>query len=272
MEAPRPTHSTIAGVPASNFQGSALNDVFSSSTDWIISPPLMKGGMSLSSSSRPHSAPAPLGPGQLVAREGEEVAAQRLHVDGAVRRRLRAVDHDDRVALVRPVADLAHGVERAERVRLVHDRDEAHAALALDRRELVEIEAAVVGHADVAQRGARPVGEQLPRHHVRVVLHLAADDHVAGPAVGAAVGVGDEVEGLGGVAHEDALAPVARIHEARRRCRARPRRRRSPRRRSCRRRGARWRSGARRRGSSRPAPGAASARRRRSPGRPADSR
>ena len=221
MAAPRPTHSTIAGVPASNFQGSALKDVFSSSTDWIISPPLMNGRhvpeQLLAAPERARAAR----PGQLVAREGEEVAAERLHVDGAVRRRLRAVDHDDRVARVRPVADLAHGIERAERVGLVHDRDDAHAALALDRRELVEVEAAVVGHADVAQRGARPVGQQLPRHHVRVVLHLAADDHVAGPAVGAAVGVGDEVEGLGGVAHEDALAPVARIHEAARRCRAR---------------------------------------------------
>ena len=65
MAAPRPTHSTIAGVPASNFHGRLLNDVFSSSTDWIISPPLMNGGILASSSSRPQSAPAPLGPGSL---------------------------------------------------------------------------------------------------------------------------------------------------------------------------------------------------------------
>ena len=39
---------------------------------------------------------------QLVRREGEEVAAERLHVDRPVRRGLRRVDDHDRALLVRP--------------------------------------------------------------------------------------------------------------------------------------------------------------------------
>ena len=44
----------------------------------------------------------PLGPHILCAGEREEVAAERLHVDAQVRRRLRRVDDDDRALLVRP--------------------------------------------------------------------------------------------------------------------------------------------------------------------------
>ena len=157
MAAPRPTHSTIAGVPASNFQGRLVEGrlLELDRLDHLAAAQERRHLLEqlLAAPQRARAARA----GQLVAREGEEVAAERLHVDRAVRRRLRAVDDHDRVARVRPVADLADGVERAERVRLVHDRDQAHAALALDRRELVEVEAAVVGHADVAQR-RRPSG------------------------------------------------------------------------------------------------------------------
>ena len=57
-------HSAIAGVPASNFQGKSFQDVRSSSTVRIISPPVRNGGIRSSSSARPHRAPAP-GPHSL---------------------------------------------------------------------------------------------------------------------------------------------------------------------------------------------------------------
>ena len=50
----------------------------------------------------------PLGAEHLVAGEGEEVAAELLDVDRAVRRRLAGVDDHHRVALVRPGRELAH--------------------------------------------------------------------------------------------------------------------------------------------------------------------
>ena len=49
----------------------------------------------------------PLGPQHLVRREREEVAAERLDVERAVRRGLRGVDDHDRVPLVRPGGELA---------------------------------------------------------------------------------------------------------------------------------------------------------------------
>ena len=174
----------------------------------------MNGGMSLSSSSRPQSAPAPLGPGSLWPEKAKKSQPRACTSTG----RCGA----DCAPSTTTTASRACAQSQISRTGLsvpsVFDwctiATSAHAALALDRRQLVEIEPAVVGHADVAQRGARPAGQQLPRHHVRVVLHLAAHDHVARPAVRAAVGVGDEVEGLRGIAHEDALATIARIHEA----------------------------------------------------------
>ncbi len=59
MAAPRPMHSAMAGVPASNFHGSSFQVVRSSETELIISPPVRNGSMRSSSSARPHSAPAP---------------------------------------------------------------------------------------------------------------------------------------------------------------------------------------------------------------------
>ena len=157
MAAPSPTHSTIAGVPASNFHGRLLNDVFSSSTDWIISPPLRNGGIVLAAAPRgPTARPAPLGPGSLWPGEGEEVAAERLHVDrrGAAptarrrrrrRRRARAPSRQiSRTGLSVPSEfDWCTTATSLTRPTL------------LDLGELVEVEAAVVGHADVAQRRAR---------------------------------------------------------------------------------------------------------------------
>ena len=60
-----PTTSAMAGVPASNFQGSSFQLVPSSRTERIISPPVRNGGIASSSSRRPHRAPAPDGPHSL---------------------------------------------------------------------------------------------------------------------------------------------------------------------------------------------------------------
>ena len=77
----------------------------------------------------------------------------------------------------------------------------------------VGVEAAVVGQAQVVQRGAGLLGEELPWHQVRVVLHLGGDDGVTGADEGAAVGICDEVQGLGCLAHEDHLAAIVGVDE-----------------------------------------------------------
>ena len=57
------------------------------------------------------------GPAHLVARESEEIAAQRLHVDLAMGRRLRRVDNGDCPLLVRKSDQLLDRNDRPERVR-----------------------------------------------------------------------------------------------------------------------------------------------------------
>ena len=52
-QAPKPIPPTILGVPASNFQGSSFQVVFSIVTFSIMSPPYINGSMSWSNSVRP---------------------------------------------------------------------------------------------------------------------------------------------------------------------------------------------------------------------------
>src|SRR6202011_2152965 len=54
---------------------------------------------------------------ELVGREREEVAVERLDVDRLVRGGLRGVDDHDRTALVCPRAELLDRIDRPERVR-----------------------------------------------------------------------------------------------------------------------------------------------------------
>ena len=70
-------------------------------------------------------------------------------------------------------------------------------ALGQQRPQLGEVEQPVVGERDVAQGRARHLGGHLPRHDVRVVLHLGEQDLVALTEVLATPALGDEVRRLG---------------------------------------------------------------------------
>ena len=107
----------------------------------------------------------------LVAGPGVEVGAERGDVDRQVRHGLRAVDQHDRAGGVRAARDLVDRVDRAEHVGDVGDGDELRARARAARR-------ARRGRAARRRRSARtrarrrPPREHLPRHEVRVVLHL----------------------------------------------------------------------------------------------------
>ena len=117
---------------------------------------------------------------ELVRREREEVAAERLHVDRPVRRSLRSVDDHDRALLVRPVGELLDGIDRAERVRHQVVGDDLDVAARRELVERVELELTVDRRSGCARTRA-PVSlrDELPRHEVRVVLELGDDDDVA---------------------------------------------------------------------------------------------
>ena len=169
----------------------------------------------------------PVGPSILCPLQATRSAPSERHVDGHVRDRLARVDDAERTDRVRTLHDLGDRVDRAEDVRLVHDRHDARRVVD-ERVELAEVEPPVVGQADPAQRRPGLRADLLPRHEVRVMLHLRDHDRVPGPQHEARVdgvrrerrlgrrvgeGVGAEVQALGGVLRE---------HEVRR-----PRRRRS---------------------------------------------
>ena len=113
---------------------------------------------------------------------------------------------------VREPDDLRDGIDRAEHVRHVRHRHDPGPVV---QQPLVLVEAQLAGvrHRDHTQACALLLAEDLPRHDVRVMLHLGDDDLVAGADVRAAVGLGDEVDGLGRAADEDDLLRVGRVEE-----------------------------------------------------------
>ena len=182
-------------------------------TERIISPPRLNGCHRLEQLAAAPERADPARAAELVGREGEEVAAERLHVDRPVRRRLRRVDDHDRALLVRPGGEPLDRVDRAERVGDEAGRDDLDRALAREPVERVELELAGVVDRDVAEARARLAGDELPGDEVRVVLELGDHDGVAGAEVLEPPGVGDEVDRLGRAAGEDHLALGRRVDE-----------------------------------------------------------
>ena len=74
------------------------------------------------------------------------------------------------------------------------------------RVEVGQVELVVLADREVAQLDAALLGQHQPGHEVGVVLDLGEQDRLALGEEVAAVGVGDEVERLGGVLREDDLA------------------------------------------------------------------
>ena len=74
------------------------------------------------------------------------------------------------------------GVDGAEQVALVDERQ--HLGALVDQPvEVGQVEPALVGQREPAQRRAGALAEHLPRHEVGVVLHLGHADLVAGSEV-----------------------------------------------------------------------------------------
>ena len=115
------------------------------------------------------------------------------------------------------MGELDDGLDRhqgAGDVGELGDRDEP-GARRQQRLERGEIEPA--GRIDRRdhQAEAEPVAQQLPRHDVGVMLEVADHDLVAGFEKGRAPALRDEVDRLGGAAHEDDLARVGGVEKAR---------------------------------------------------------
>src|SRR3972149_3979176 len=80
--------------------------------------------------------------------------------------------------------------------------------------KLLDEEVAVVGYRRPFQDRAVALAQEMPGHDVGVVLHDGEQDLVPLLDMGDAIGRGDEVYRLGGVAGEDDLLVGARIDKA----------------------------------------------------------
>ena len=119
----------------------------------IISPPPRNGGSSSSSSLRPQSTPMPVGPHILWPVKATRSAPSACTSTGMCGADCEASTHDQRADLVRPADELLGRVDGAEDVRDEHERDDL-GALGDDLVEVGEVEPAVVGEAEPAQRRA----------------------------------------------------------------------------------------------------------------------
>ena len=186
--------SANAGVPASNLCGHLVERglVEPDRADHLAAE--VEGAHRVEQLAASPERPDPARAAELVGRDRDEVRAERLDVDRAVRRSLGGVDDHDRALLVRPRRERLDRVDRAERVRDEVVRDDLDVPLAREPVERVELELALVVDRDVAEARSRCARDVLPRHEVGVVLELGDHDDVAGPEVVEAPGVRDEVE------------------------------------------------------------------------------
>ncbi len=115
---------------------------------------------------------------ELVRRAEQHVDAGRLHVDRPVRAVVHGVDPRERAGFVRERRDLGDGRDRADRVRGPRERDDAR-AVGKQRRQVLEVEPALVVDLREADGQAAVARELEPRRHVAVVVEPRADDLVA---------------------------------------------------------------------------------------------
>ena len=143
----------------------------------------------------------------LVAAEGHEVGIPGLHVGDVVRHVLTSVDDGKRSGGVSGITQLANRIDGAEHV--AHGREAECLGAIEQRRQVGEVELAVVGQRHPAQLDAALGRQDVPRHDVGVMLHLREHDHITIVQVGPAPAVRDEVQALGGVLGEDHVVGCA---------------------------------------------------------------
>ena len=146
--------------------------------------------------------------------EGVKLAIQLGDVHRQMRRGLGAIEKHGDSTLVRHFDDPLDRVDRPQSVRDV-DRGEQLGALGHEFFELFQNNVATIVDRRHHQLRALFFAKHLPRNDVRVVLHGGDEDFVAFAHMLAAIGRGDQIDGLGRTAHEDDFAGITGTHKVR---------------------------------------------------------
>ena len=165
----------------------------------------------------------PVGPNILWLEKHVEVAVERLHVDGQVRHRLRAVDQHHGAARVRLRDHLAHRIDRARaRSRRGRPPRSSCAPTAADRRRRRSTSPrSLIG--TTRSDGAGLLAQHLPRHDVRVMLEPRQQHLVARLQRRPPVALRHEVDAVGRALGQDDRRARRRVDERAPPWRARPR-------------------------------------------------
>jgi hypothetical protein len=134
-----------------------------------------------------------------------EIGSQSPDIHGHVGGRLGPIHHHQGPHGPGRLGDLGHRVNGAQHIGDVHHAHQPD-PLGQEGAEVLQLQAPIIPKRYGFDPGPRALADQVPGHQVGVVLHLGQENFVAGPQVAQPPGIGHQVEGLGGVAHEDNLA------------------------------------------------------------------
>ena len=180
----------------------------------IIEPPVRNGGSAASSSARPHSTPMPVGPSILWPEKTRKSAPVAVTSTGMCGTDWQASSTTSAPTSWARVVTASSGLTVPRTLDWWVSATTFVRSLSSSSRR-GQVEPALVGDTEPAQRGTGADAELLPRHQVGVVLHLGDEDLVAGADAeagsiragggGVAQRVGHEVDPLGGVLGEHDL-------------------------------------------------------------------
>ncbi len=130
-----------------------------------------------------------------------------------MRNRLGTVDEYERIGCARLGRHFLDRVDRAERIGDMRNSD--YLGSMVDQTgEFVRVDLAATGNGCGYELGAGLRTDELPRHDIRVVLHMRDEHFVAGLEFSPAKRRGHEIDGLRGTARKDDLAARARVDES----------------------------------------------------------
>src|SRR5437899_7414282 len=136
----------------------------------------------------------------FMARKSEEIAPDLLPVEGPVTRALGGIDERNDATLSRAFAVICYRIDRAEPVRDVSHGQQLDIAgeILIELRKIEQTAVAI--NRQKNQFSPDPLGQQLPRNDVAVVLHLGEQNFIAALDVLRAPGLRDEIDPFGGAA------------------------------------------------------------------------